>query len=143
MGYRIRRTENELLIRSLHQECFPTDDFYDYEKNIYWVATDDEKVPVAFAIASNFPFKEIFLSRAGVIPNSRSQGLQKRLVRARLRYGHSNNYSGAITYTSTDNGASIKSLLDSGFKIYTPDYYWAGHGQVYFIYEFQSSTTKI
>jgi ribosomal protein S18 acetylase RimI-like enzyme len=71
-----------------------------------------------------------FLSRSGVLPECRGVGLQKALLRARIRYlkRHHPEVSHALTYTMVTNAASSNSLIACGFKLWRPETgdWWVG-----------------
>jgi GNAT superfamily N-acetyltransferase len=56
---------------------------------------------------------------AGVHEEYRGRGLQKRLIRARVRHAKRIGWKYAITYT-IDNPPSENSLIGCGFKRYAP-----------------------
>lgn len=62
-----------------------------------------------------------YLSRVGVLEHARGQGLQKRFVRARLRRARKIGCHTTLTYTSTDNAPSMRSLIACGFRPYDPE----------------------
>jgi len=66
-----------------------------------------------------------YLVRAGVLPEHRGQGLQKRLIEVRLRYAKKMGWSEAVTYTLCNNAPSANSLIAKGFKVYIPKVPWA------------------
>lgn len=73
-----------------------------------------------------------FLSRAGVLPEYRGQGIQKRLIRARVAWAkRSNQATHAITYTNYYNPASSNALIAAGFKLYVPSPLYVGDDFLY------------
>lgn len=73
----------------------------------------------------------VFFDRAGVAPMARGRGLQRKLIRARLRWGAKHRATHAITYTSPENSQSSNNLIACGFRMYTPIKPWAGLGNCY------------
>jgi GNAT superfamily N-acetyltransferase len=73
-----------------------------------------------------------FLNRVAVTPDFRGQGIQKRLIRCRLRGAWDLGVREVVTYTVPWNPASGNSLLSCGFRLYRPEYRWGGAGSVYF-----------
>ena len=131
----IKRTSNEEIVRSLHKKTFPSDEFYESKKNVYWLAiakysTKEDEV-VGFAVATELDHGILFLSRAGIIWKARGKGLQKRLIRVRTNYARKNNFKQAITYTSVDNISSFLNLLRCKFMPYIPEYCYAGVNVIY------------
>ena len=73
-----------------------------------------------------------YLVRAGVLPDHRGQGLQKRMIVARLAYARKMGWTTAVTYTLCDNAASANSLIARGFRVYNPPSpKWIGEGVIY------------
>lgn len=72
-----------------------------------------------------------FLCRAGVLEAYRGKGLQKRMIRLRLRYAKAHRGKLAITYTTKENFASANSLISCGFRLYDPEWAWAGREMLY------------
>lgn len=130
MNVVIKRTFDESLIKKLHKETFPADEFYESDKNIYWVAiakySSKPDEYVGFAIVTEIDNSFVFLSRAGVVWKARGKGLQKRLIRVRTNYARKMGYKKAITYTSIDNISSLINLLRCKFLPYIPEYAYAG-----------------
>lgn len=138
--HRVRRLPKRLrasdvaLLEDLDHRCFP--DEAPYEKvgpNLtWWVVWNDKDKPVGFAGSMLWtPDNAVFLCRAGVVPRARGRGLQRRLIRARLKHAREIKASGAMTYTSTDNIASMTNLIRCGFLPWVPGYAWVGKEVLY------------
>lgn len=97
------------------------------QRSAWWVAGDG----LAFAGARMLDNGALYLTRAGVIPSARGQGLQLRLIRARLAWGRRRGARVAITYTAVDNIASANNMIRAGFELYEPEYPWAGREMLY------------
>lgn len=117
----------------LHLETFPADEFPDDERNIYWVVWDDSDKPVGFCIVRPVHGDKYtcFLSRAGLLPCARGNGLHKRMINTRIKWARKNKYKYCITYTVKNNFTSYNNLQNTGFKLYEPDYYYAGEESLY------------
>jgi GNAT superfamily N-acetyltransferase len=72
----------------------------------------------------------MYLCRAGVLPAHRGQGLQKRLIRARIQVAKEKGMNWLVTDTN-DNPASGNSLIACGFKLFEPTVPWAANGAIY------------
>lgn len=142
--FRLRRAEPEDFdeIFDLDRECFgdgaagPLPQEADGWQ--WWLAEVNYpaglRAAVAYAGARpsyQFPAEAIYLARAGVIPEARGGGLQKRLIRARLRWGRECGFAWAITDTATV--ASMRSLIACGFRPYEPARPWALSYSTYWI----------
>jgi RimJ/RimL family protein N-acetyltransferase len=68
--------------------------------------------------------------RAWVHKDYRGQGLQKKMIKLRLKSAFDCYI--AITYTTDDNYPSANSLISLGFKLYNPEYAYAGRKMLYF-----------
>jgi GNAT superfamily N-acetyltransferase len=116
----------------LDAECFPEDTPYPKRKALWWVLRAPGVGPVAFAGLRHWPADNFgFLCRAGVIASHRGQGLQQRLIRARVRHARRAGWAGVYTYTSPENVASGNNLIKCGFSLWTPSYAWGGEDMVY------------
>ncbi len=91
----------------------------------WWLARYPWRSPCAFAGAKTIDGGgSIYLARAGVLPYARGQGLQRRLIQVRLRWGRSIGATSAITYTLANNLASTNNLIRCGFVRYDPENPW-------------------
>lgn len=124
----------ENIVREIDALCLPDTYFEGMDKgNHHWLA-EVFGIPVAFASIRETRTDKccVFLSRSGVLPEARGQGLQKRLIQVRLNWAIRRGYKEVVSYVGHANSASIISLLKSGLVIYEPEYKWAGSGFLYF-----------
>ena len=134
MAIRIRRValarwHDEL--KRLHGECFPCDSEPPWERADWWLAWDDNGKAIAFAGGYVYgPDACYYLVRAGVAEAARGRGLQKRLIRVRLRRAAQLGCKGAYTYTVLSNHASSNSLIRCGFKLFRPSRRWGGRSRL-------------
>ena len=88
--------------------------------------------PVAFGILE--PSKQwrdtAYLSRAGVLPAWRGQGLQRRLIALRERVARNKGFVWMISDT-TDNVPSSNNLIKAGYKLIEPSAPWANTDSLY------------
>lgn len=122
----------EQLVSMLDRACFPHDEpvFIGGER-VWWAAGQRSGSALAYAGVS--PLREqglAYFCRAGVVPQARGRGLQRRLLRARIAWCRKNKLE-PITDTTADNVASINNLIAVGFKAYVPEYRWALPNSVY------------
>jgi len=115
----------------LQKKCLPYDEPYDVSKGWWWIAYDEDK-PVGFAgLVRSISWSDCgYFCRAGVLPSHRGQGIQKALIQARLRKAKKVGYRWVITDTR-DNNPSANSLINRGFKIYTPSKPWGYDDTLY------------
>ena len=100
-----------------------------------WLVWDESGTPVAFCAARKLKGEPgVFFNRSGVLPCANGQGLQRRMIHARLRWCKEIGAEYAITYTLHNNHASIVNLLKCGFRFDVPAWRWAGDSH-YFVKE--------
>jgi len=128
---RVDGTKWSSVIEGLHAVCLPGDDHYDTLRGAWWLAFDGT-APVAFGgyVPTRGNPATIFLCRSGVLPEYRGGGIQKRLIRARLRAARRAGHTYAVTYT-LNNPASSNSLIAEGFRLYLPAHKWGCPGALY------------
>lgn len=117
---KIARTTDLDTVRDLDRELFKSPLLTDEEldESIWWLGTLGGTA-VAFAGITLYPTKyKAFLTRAGVAPIARGAGLQKRLIRTRMRYARSQGIYRAYTYTHAGNHASMRSMIACGLRPY-------------------------
>lgn len=118
-----RELWNEL--QHLHniKDHWPGDD------HTYWQLVDDEGKPQGMTSAVFRPEKGyVYLSYSMISPFCREKGLQRRLIRHRLRWAKRQGAVYAITYTILHNYPSIMNLLRCGFKFAEHPRGWFGVG---------------
>ena len=121
------------LLAVLHLECFPSDELPDFEIGWWWIAYDEKKSPIGFA--GLYPSvqwaKTGYLCRAGGVESARGKGVQKALIKARLRFARKLGYEWLVTDTRR-NPASSNALISCGFKLYEPSSPWGFRNSLYF-----------
>jgi GNAT superfamily N-acetyltransferase len=138
--YRLRTISKDLkdiwTVRYLHDLLFG-DELWDQpcENTRYWLLWA-ELDAAGFCSAKYLPHENaVYLTRAGVVPEHRGGGLQRRLLRVREQWARSRGAEQIITYTSTDNYPSITNLIKAGYRFYEPDEPWVGEDVHYFYKE--------
>ena len=127
--FKIRQCTNVDLIKELHAEILPTDDWY-AEESVCWVAYYGETA-VGFAMLSLLDNKVAYLTRSGVLSEFRGYGLQRRLIRAREMLARKLNFTKIITYTKIYNINSINNLQKCGYWLYEPEQEYADVDCIY------------
>lgn len=114
--------------------CFPHDAPVNVTEGLWWIARGPTGEPAGFAgmalWAGGDPLTA-YLSLAGVVPEFRGQGLQKRLIRARLTKAKQLSLRRVVTDTTTSNPASVNSLIACGFRQFLPEHPWKVPGALY------------
>lgn len=118
-------------IRWMDKVCFRETNSLSFDSAVWWIAYDLDEVPVGYCGLTYFPTGFAFLSRAGVLPGSRGNGLQRRFVKVRERAARKAGVSRAVTYTSIANTHSSNNLIKCGYTTYQPDYYWGSKDAIY------------
>jgi GNAT superfamily N-acetyltransferase len=131
MKFTIRRCKDLELINKLKHQCFHKDDLTDSDLNsTYWFVAWTGGQPAGFCGVQYWGEGRAFFNLAGVLPEFRGHGLQKRMIKARERY--CKGWANALyTYTSSDNAASMNSLIRCGFRPFESETQWAGDEFVY------------
>jgi len=131
--YEIRRSKGLNFAMALHRELIGTDPYKDISlKSNVWYAKKHRYslVPSAYATSlDSIRDGWSYLNSCGVRVADRGQGLQKRLIRVRLRHAKAKGLT-PITYTLADNCHSINNLIACGFKAYNPAFPWVGDSNV-------------
>jgi len=127
----IRKESVQLKLSVLQNKCLPFDTPYDTNFGSWWIATENG-VDIGFAgLVRTVSWTDCgYLCRAGVVPDARGQGLQKKFIRVRLRQAKALGWKWVITDT-TDNPASANSLIATGFKLFQPTKPWGFKNTLY------------
>ncbi len=136
MAYRVSRVRLEAraeTIRRLHGACFPDDRPYRPFDGHWWIVwSGGEAVGFAGIRPSRQWSDTVYLCRAGVLPEHRGKGLQKRLIRVRLKLAREIGFQWAITDTRR-NPASANSLIACGFRMFHPSSPWGYTDACYWV----------
>lgn len=132
----IRNSSHVSVIKHLQKEILPSDNLYKPDHGHWWVAYTEAEKPIAFGglVRSMVWTDTGYLCRSGVLDEYTGHGLQKRLIQARIKQAKKLGWNWVITDT-TDNPASANSLINSGFKIYTPGNPWSFRNAIYWKYK--------
>jgi GNAT superfamily N-acetyltransferase len=120
----IRLDSVQTRLSVLQKKCLPYDKPYDTTHGYWWIATSNG-VDCGFAgLVYSSRWSDCgYLIRAGVVPNYRGRGLQKKFIRVRIRQAKTLKMNWLITSTY-DNPASANSLISCGFKMFNPSQPW-------------------
>jgi GNAT superfamily N-acetyltransferase len=127
--FRIKRATEmsqttEQAIRFLQKECLPLDTVLSPKVGWWWIAYCDGRLAgFAAMLQSSKTPEAVYLARAGTLEAFRGRGLQKKLIRERLKFAKDLGMTQAITDT-TDNVASANALIATGFRMFDPDDPW-------------------
>ncbi len=118
---RIRPTTAIRRFAALDARLFPDDEPPHFEGQFWFLGTHKGDVACYAGYRLVDDGKTAFFTRAGVSPVYQGQGLQKKLLKARLRHAQEQGAVQAITYVVHDNPASLNSLIKVGFSFYEPE----------------------
>lgn len=137
MSYRIRLVNHtdpavRKLLCTLQRSCLPGDTVYEPSNGWWYVAYDEDMVPAGFAgVVPSIRWGDCgYLCRAGVLPSHRGHGLQKKLIRARVKKARQLGWNWLVTDTY-ENPASSNSLIATGFKLFDPTKPWGANKTLY------------
>ena len=132
----IRQEPNRTVILYLQKKILPSDTPYKPDRGHWWIAYDENDKPVGFAgLVRSIKWTDTgYLCRAGVLDGFTGHGLQKRLIQVRQAQARKLGWNWLITDT-TANPASSNSLINAGFKIYTPGQPWSFRNAIYWKYK--------
>lgn len=127
---RCSKTQSKLSV--LQKKCLPFDKPFDTNYGYWWTVTDALDNHCAFAgLVSSVRWSDCgYLCRAGVLPSHRGHGLQKKLIRVRIRQAKALGWNWLITDTY-ENPASSNSLIACGFKLFEPSNPWGADKTLY------------
>ncbi len=115
----------------LQKACLPHDEPRNSPGDMAWIVYLD-RIPAAFCMVSPCSRPgDWYLSRAGVMPFARGQGLQRRMIRVRERYARSRGGDWLVSDTHFKNWASMNNLSACGYSTFRPDHEWALPESVY------------
>jgi GNAT superfamily N-acetyltransferase len=95
----------------------------------WWVIIDQGEI-VAYC-GSIYSKGICIFNRAWVHKDYRGQGIQRRMIKTRLKAASTFCHI-AITYTTLDNFPSANNLISCGFRLYLPEYSYGGSDKLYF-----------
>lgn len=119
-------------IEEMHDACF--DQFYEADSagHHWWVALDADNYYAGFG-GLKVSHKEggAYLVRGGVLPAHRGQGLQRKLIAARVKWAREADLNYLVTDTIEGNYVSANNLIEAGFRMYDPITPWGADGNCY------------
>ncbi len=126
-AYSIRQVDGDEYADEIERLQDATDlAHWKYEQSTHWWLAFLDEHPVAYAayVEARTNPGTVYLCRAGVLPQCRGAGLQRRLVGVRERHARKHGYVGAVSDTY-DNPHSANNLIRCGYRMFTPSHKWA------------------
>ena len=132
----IRNPSIQNLLLYLQRQILPSDSPCEPTRGHWWIVYAECGKPVGFAgLVRSIKWTDTgYLCRAGVLDSFTGNGLQLRLIKARLAQAKKLGWNWCITDT-TNNPASSNSLINAGFKIYNPANKWSFRNAIYWKYK--------
>lgn len=123
------------LLIFLQKQCLPADRVYPPSKGHWYVAITETGEAAGFAgiVPSSRWSDTMYMCRAGVIQAHQGKGLQKRLIRQRIKVAKSLGMNWVITDTHY-NTPSANNLISTGFKLFEPSEPWGFKTALYWKY---------
>jgi GNAT superfamily N-acetyltransferase len=118
-------------LKELDSRAFPGCDYDFADNRDWWVMLNDKGKIIAYC-GSWYQSDISMFCRAWVHPEHRGKGLQTKMIKHRLKTAKGYGCNVAITYTTKDNCPSANNLIKNGFRLYLPQYSYAGDGMIYF-----------
>ncbi len=128
--YKIKRSNNEELLKKLHTITFPEDQWCGLKDTVAWVVWFG-KEPVGFCLMCTTDKFFASYTRAGVKSKHQGNGLHTRMINVREKHARLMGYEKVITYTKMDNITSIANLQKRGYLIYEPKNKYADDDCIY------------
>lgn len=138
MGYKLREVKlgQRAAIEAMQVELFTADSGIDDLSSGQWYYVYDDESDTG-EIAGFCGIRELYdeprvayLARSGVLAKHQGNGLQRRMIHARLRWARRRGIYCVVTDT-TENPVSANNLIDCGFKMFTPYNPWALPNSIY------------
>jgi GNAT superfamily N-acetyltransferase len=108
--------------KELHSMGFPNDDWTG-DDHTYWVAMENGRV-VGFCSAKMWEPHGVFLSRCAVRKDYAGKGLQRLMIRRRVKWAIDQGSHRVFTYVTLKNYESMINLLRCKFRFYHGN--WVG-----------------
>ena len=111
-------------LRYLDAEVFPDDSPFQFPMAHWFLGFNfSPNEPVAYCGWKAVPRASGLVGfhyRAGVLKKFRGKGIQQKMIKLRERQMREQSIEQAVTYTSADNAASMRSLISAGYRPYAP-----------------------
>lgn len=94
-------------------------------KGYWWIVLDNNEVVGYAGMSESNRYSNCgYFTRCTVLPKYRGKGLQRRLIRARLKKAKKLNWAWIFTYTVIGNVHSENNLIECGFRLFIPKLKW-------------------
>ena len=112
--------KNSEQILTMDRVCFPDDDPPLIDRFTFgWIVKVGGTIAgYALARVAGHVPNALYMSRCGVLPEYRGNGLQQLMIAARVEYAREDGFQEVITDTQPMNTPSCNNLIAQGFKLY-------------------------
>ncbi len=136
MGVVIRQVDGaaqEFTLSRLQKETFPADGKAPCTEGYWWLALDGN-TPIGFACMTSVSTwaDTGYISRVGVMPSHRGQGIQRRLMRACEKKAKVIGWRRIIS-TTLNNPPSANNFIACGYRTYEPQSRWGWTDTIYWL----------
>jgi GNAT superfamily N-acetyltransferase len=129
---RIHESHDLGAVYAMDRLCFPADPPTDLRRSKWWIAKIDGVTAGYAGARALLSERAVYLSRVGVLEAYRGQGVQRALIRSRVRWaGRCDHITTVITDTAPANIASSNNLIRTGFTLYLPESPWCEGSALY------------
>lgn len=105
-------------MRELYDLLIEAPEQWEGPEQVLWLARNTNGLPCGFAGLLHWTDLDVgYLSGVGVRPAWRGDGLHSRMLRVRKEWAEEHGVGALVTYVVPDNYASLKGLLNFGFRM--------------------------
>lgn len=119
-------------IKELDARLFPDcQPMPEYPDAVWWRSMCGDRITAYAGLCPSHQWADgVYLCRAGVAPEYRGLGLQRRMIEVRERWARKHGYLHAVTETR-QNIASSRNLIKCGYLPFNPNHPWAFADSIY------------
>lgn len=119
--YSLKRTRNTRKVRKLYNLAFPVRTWMG-RAQVHWMLSTVLEPTLGFCSSLYLKnLKCVCLTAAWVKRDVRGGGIQRRMIRTRVKWAKKQGAQFCVSYCSAANYASLYSLMRCGFKVYWKD----------------------
>lgn len=124
--------DDGVLINRMHRVGWSKSPVYGMPENSHWwIVKDPKGIPAAMCgIKVDLQSKQGYLCRSVVLPAHRGHGIQRAMIRHRLKFAQKLGLRDVVTDTIS-NVISSNNLIETGFRMYEPAAEWGNEGALY------------
>lgn len=124
MPYVIRQSKDYGKVKEINDLVF-YEKMVDVDEDSVWWLVSEGGVAVGFGGVQEYNHNYAFLYRACILEDHRGYGLQRKLIKKRVKWAKDYGYKGVLTYTLAENTTSANNLIREGFLLFDPEEPWS------------------